>query len=65
MVQESVTRHDLLLVGIAVPLLLAGAVGALSPIGLPVALGAGSIPASGSMGYALFYRPPSDGRNGT
>jgi hypothetical protein len=53
-----VTRHDASLVGIAAPLAVAAAVGALSPVGMTTALGAGSIPASGSLGYALFYRPP-------
>ncbi len=53
-----VSRHDASLAGIAVPLALAAVVGALSPVGMATALGAGSVPASGSLGYALFYRPP-------
>jgi hypothetical protein len=53
-----ITRHDLSLAAIAVPLLVATVAGATLPVGLPVALGAGSVPASGGLGYALFYRPP-------
>ncbi|WP_302081527.1 hypothetical protein [Salinibaculum rarum] len=55
---DSVTRHDLLLAAIALPLVVAGMAGALLPVGMSVALGAGSVPATGTMGYALFYRPP-------
>jgi len=58
-----VTRHDWLLATIAVSLVVAAVVGVLFPVGLPVALGVGSVPASGSVGYALFYRPPV-GRRG-
>lgn len=57
---NSVSRHDLLLAAIALPLMIAGVVGALLPVGMPLALGAGSVPATGSMGYALFYRPPGE-----
>ncbi|MFT4921809.1 MAG: hypothetical protein ACI8XM_001016 [Haloarculaceae archaeon] len=55
-----VTRHDLLLAAIAVSLALGALFGALLPVGMPVALGAGSVPATGSMGYALFCRPPTE-----
>jgi hypothetical protein len=61
---ESVTRHDILLAAIAVPMLVAATLGALLPVGMPLALGAGSVPATGSMGYALFYRPPSENAGG-
>ena len=57
---DSLTRHDILLATIALPLVVAGALGALLPVGMPLALGAGSVPATGSMGYALFYRPPGE-----
>lgn len=53
------SRADLALAGIAIPLLVAGLFGFLSSVGIAVALGAGSLPASLSMGYALFYRPPT------
>ena len=56
--QPSLTRHDLLLAGIALSLVLAAMLGVLLPVKLPLALGAGSVPATGGMGYALFYRPP-------
>lgn len=57
------TRYDLSLVGIAVPLVAGAVAGALSPVGLSVALGVGCVLALGSLGYALFYRPP-DGSQG-
>jgi hypothetical protein len=52
------SRHDLLLAAIAVPLVLAGVVAAVLPVGMVAALGAASVPATGSVGYALFYNPP-------
>ncbi|PSQ33469.1 hypothetical protein BRD09_00710 [Halobacteriales archaeon SW_10_68_16] len=55
-----ISRHDASLVGIALPLALGALVGALSPVGMAMALGAGSVPASGTLGYALFYRPPGE-----
>jgi hypothetical protein len=60
---ESLTRHDILLAAIALPLVVAGALGAVLPVGMSLALGAGSVPATGSMGYALFYRPPGESEN--
>ena len=57
---EGVSRHDLSLAGIAVSLLVGALVGVLFPVGLAVALGLGSVPAGGALGYALFYRPPPD-----
>ncbi len=50
---------DLVLVAIALPLLAGSLVGALHSVQMAVAVGAGSIPASGTVGYALFYRPPN------
>ena len=55
-----ISRHDASLVGIALPLALGALVGALSPVGMAMALGAGRVPASGTLGYALFYRPPGE-----
>ncbi|MEF8870637.1 MAG: hypothetical protein V5A41_03290 [Haloarculaceae archaeon] len=57
---DSVSRYDLLLAAIVLPLVVAGMIGALLPVGMSVALGAGSVPATGTMGYALFYRPPGE-----
>jgi hypothetical protein len=58
MTASRLSRHDLSLAGIALSLVTALLAGTLSPVGMSVALGAGSIPASGTVGYALFYRPP-------
>jgi len=55
-----VTRHDATLAGIALPLVAGAVVGALSPVGMVAALGAGSVPSFGGLGYALFYRPPGE-----
>ena len=60
----SLTRHDLLLATIALSLAVAGIVGLVLPVGMSLALGAGSVPATGSMGYALFYRPPVETTDG-
>jgi hypothetical protein len=58
MAGDRLSRHDLSLVGIAASLVAGVLAGVVFPVGMPVALGAGSIPASGTLGYALFYRPP-------
>lgn len=52
------SRYDFILAVIPASLILATIAGAVSPVGMITALGLGSVPASGSMGYALFYRPP-------
>jgi hypothetical protein len=62
--ENTPSRYDVLLAAIAVPMLVAATLGALLPVGMPLALGAGSVPATGSMGYALFYRPPSENAGG-
>lgn len=49
---------DLLLAGIALPMLCALVAIALTSIGVALALGAASVPASGTIGYALFWSPP-------
>ena len=56
----SLATADLVLVAVALPLVIASLVGALYSVQLGLALGAGSIPASGSVGYALFYDPPKE-----
>lgn len=56
----AVTRHDLLLAVIGLPILLAAIAGTVLSVPLTYALGAGSVPASGGLGYALFYRPPEN-----
>lgn len=56
----SISTPDLVLSFIPGPLLLAlVAVGVLG-VSAPVALGVGSLPASGAIGYALFLEPPVD-----
>jgi hypothetical protein len=55
-----VTRYDLVLATIAAPMVIAGLVGLVSSLAMSTALAAGSLPATGSLGYALFYEPPGD-----
>ncbi len=55
---SSLSQYDLLLAAIVLPLVLASVAGALLPVEMVSALTAGSVPSSGSMGYALFYNPP-------
>lgn len=55
-----VSRHDASLACIATSLAVGALVGSLFSVTLPVALGASSVPAAGSLGYALFYRPPAE-----
>lgn len=50
--------YDLLLLAITLPLLLAGLLSVLVTMPASYLLGAGSIPASGLVGYALFVDPP-------
>lgn len=49
---------DVVLASIALSMLLASAGAIVLPVGLAGALGLGSLPAGGSVGYALFYDPP-------
>jgi hypothetical protein len=58
-VPSAVTRHDLLLALIAAPLAVGAFLALAFPISLRVALAAGSLPAGGGLGYALFFRPPA------
>ena len=54
------TTADLVLVAVALPLVLAWVVGVFHSVQMALAMGAGSIPASGTIGYALFYDPPKE-----
>ncbi|MFB6308301.1 MAG: hypothetical protein ABEH35_03135 [Haloarculaceae archaeon] len=56
----SVGTPDLVLAVIALALSIAGVAGAVLSVSMGVALGAGSLPASGGIGYALFYSPPGE-----
>ncbi|MFC6863827.1 hypothetical protein ACFQGE_10155 [Halomicroarcula sp. GCM10025817] len=51
---------DLVLLSIALSMLVAAVGGLTSSLSLWTALGAGSLPAGGSIGYALFCDPPDD-----
>ena len=51
-------RHDLSLLVIGVSLLVGALLGVLSGVTVPQSLLAGSVPATGCVGYTLFYRPP-------
>lgn len=57
MPEASPTLADLLLALIPVPLLLGTVAGLLSSLSLAIAVGAGSLPATGLIGYALVARP--------
>lgn len=52
------TRHDVLLVAIGLPLVVAAAVGLASAVPLDLLLVGACVPACGGLGYALFVRPP-------
>lgn len=54
----STGRSDLLLVAISVPLVVAAVLAAVVAIPLSTLLAAGSLPAGGLVGYALFVNPP-------
>jgi hypothetical protein len=51
---------DLVLAAVALPLLLGALAGAVLSVQFGLALGAGSVPATGTIGYALFYDPPTE-----
>lgn len=55
-VDAAPSRYDYILAAIATPLLLGALAGIFSPVEMSAALGVGSVPASGTVGYALFYR---------
>lgn len=50
--------YDLLLVAISIPMIVAIISAALFTVPTTYLLGAGSLPASGLVGYALFVDPP-------
>lgn len=52
---------DLVLASIAIAMSLAVFGAVVTSLSVAVAMTAGSIPATGSIGYALFYNPPTDG----
>lgn len=52
------THADLVLAGIALPLLVAGGATVLSSVSAVVALAAGALPSTATLGYALFFAPP-------
>jgi hypothetical protein len=54
----AVSRYDALLAAIALPMVLASAAGALTSLAMSTALALGSLPAGGSVGYALFVATP-------
>ncbi|WP_226011014.1 hypothetical protein [Halomicrobium salinisoli] len=54
----SVATADLVLLAVAAPMIVASLAAAVTSVQLGLALGAGSVPASGTIGYALFYDPP-------
>lgn len=51
-------RHDILLLGIGLSLFVGALVGSLSAVDISRSLFAASVPATGCVGYTLFYRPP-------
>ena len=55
---DSSNRYDALLAAIALPMALAGVAGVLTSLAMPTALAAGSLPAGGAVGYALFVAGP-------
>ena len=57
--EVSLATADLVLLVMAIPMVLASLVGVVFSVQFGVAMGAGSLPASGTLGYALFYDPPA------
>ncbi|MFB6189446.1 MAG: hypothetical protein ABEI57_06150 [Halapricum sp.] len=57
MPEASPSLADLLLALIPVPLVLGTVAGLLSSLSLAIAVGVGSLPATGLIGYALFAHP--------
>lgn len=56
----SLSTADAVLASIALTMLLATVGAVVTSLSVAAALGAGSIPATGSIGYALFYNPPTE-----
>ncbi|QGA81589.1 hypothetical protein [Halomicrobium sp. LC1Hm] len=59
MLSGELATADLVLVAMALPLVVASLVGVVFSVQFGVAMGAGSVPAGGTLGYALFYDPPA------
>ncbi|WP_254272386.1 hypothetical protein [Haloarcula marina] len=57
---HTLSTADLVLASIAFSMVLAGLGGVLTSLSVVTALSAGSLTASGSIGYALFYNPPEE-----
>jgi hypothetical protein len=53
------TVHDAVVVAIPATLVLVALAGLAASLSVPTALGVASVPATGIVGYALFYRPPT------
>ena len=58
---DTLSTADLVLVSIALVMAVAAFGAVATSVSVAVAMAAGSIPATGSIGYALFYNPPTDG----
>jgi len=57
---DALSTADLVLASIALTMALAAFGAVVTSLSVAVAMGVGSIPATGSIGYALFYDPPTD-----
>jgi len=55
---DALSTADVVLASVAVSMLLAAFGAVLTSVSVVAALGLGSLPAGGSIGYALFYNPP-------
>lgn len=60
--QRSVSRYDLLLAAIGIPVAVGALLGAVTSVAMSTALAAGSVPASGGVGYAIVAAPPTERR---
>ena len=58
---DTLSTADLVLASIALVMAVAAFGAVATSVRVAVAMAAGSIPATGSIGYALFYNPPTDG----
>ena len=58
---DTLSTADLVLASIALVMTVAAFGAVATSVSVAVAMAAGSIPATGSIGYALFYNPPTDG----
>jgi hypothetical protein len=54
------SRYDLLLAAIALSMAAAGVVGVLTSLAMSTTLAAASLPAGGTVGYALFVATPGE-----